>query len=241
MRVWVGTSGFSYEAWRGTFYPHDLRSQAMLAFYARQFAAVEVNNTFYRSPRAETLEDWADETPHGFRFAFKCPRLITHQMHLARAEQPVARLTAALAALGPRLGPLLVQLPPSWPRDAIRLRDFLSLMHESAPWLRVAFEFRHRSWFSDDIYELLHAARAALCIADSDDLQTPPRATTSWGYLRLRRSTYGSAQIAAWATHISQQPWTEAYAFLKHETPDSPRLALDLQAALASEAGLHAT
>jgi uncharacterized protein YecE (DUF72 family) len=240
MRVWVGTSGFSYEGWRGTFYPQDLRNHAMLAFYARHFAAVEINNTFYRSPRAETLEDWADEVPHDFRFAFKCPRLITHEMQLASGAQPLARLTAALAALGPRLGPVLFQLPPSLRRDSNRLRDFLSLVRENAPWLRVAFEFRHRSWFSDESYDTLHVAGAALCIAESENLQTPIETTTSWGYLRLRRASYGSAQIAAWAARIAQQPWTEAYAFVKHESPDSPHVAMDLQSALASEAGLHA-
>jgi uncharacterized protein YecE (DUF72 family) len=240
MQVLVGTSGFDCEAWRGTFYPHDLRTHAMLAFYARHFAAVEVNSSFYRSPRAEMLEDWAEQTPSGFRFAFKCPRFITHQLQLAGAAQPLSRLAAALAAMGPRLGPVLFQMPPSLHRDSPRLRDFLSLLREAAPWLRPAFEFRHPSWFSDDIYDRLHAASAALCIAESDELQTPPEATTSWGYLRLRRESYGSMQITDWAAYISQQPWTEAYAFVKHETPDSPRLALDLQAALASEAGLRA-
>jgi uncharacterized protein YecE (DUF72 family) len=240
MRVWVGTSGFSYDAWWGTFYPNDLRREAMLAFYARHFAAVEINNTFYRSPRTETLEDWAEETPNGFRFSFKCPRLITHQMQLAGVAQPLGRLAAALAALGPRLGPVLFQLPPSLRHDSSRLREFLNLLRESAPWLRAAFEFRHRSWFSDDVYDDLHAADAALCVAESEDLQTPVEATTSWGYLRLRRESYGTAQIAAWAARIGHQPWTEAYAFVKHETPDSPHVAMDLQAALTSETGLHA-
>ncbi len=239
MQVWVGTSGFGYEEWRGSFYPQDLRAEAMLAFYARHFSVVEINSSFYRSPRAQTLEDWADATPDHFRFAFKCPRLITHQLHLVNAAQPVARLTDALAALGPRLGPVLFQLPPALREDAVLLDDFLIMVRESAPWLRAAFEFRHPSWFNDEIYDLLHSAAAALCVAESDDLRTPLVPTTSWGYVRLRRRDYGLAQIATWAARIASQSWATSYAFLKHENPDAPQLALALQAALGSEAGLH--
>ena len=231
MRLLCGTSGFSYPAWKGTFYPEDLPNARMLAHYAGQLPTVEINNTFYRMPVPKLLSGWAAEVPESFRFALKAARRITHEKRLAEADQPLAHFLDTARTLGVRLGPILFQLPPFLRRDLPRLEAFLALLPADVP---AAFEFRHDSWFEDAVFAALAARGAALCIADSDDLETPLRATAGFGYLRLRREAYDEAALAAWAGRISAQPWQEAYAFFKHEDAGvGPRLAAGLSAAFA--------
>jgi uncharacterized protein YecE (DUF72 family) len=215
-QVLVGTSGFSYPTWRGAFYPEDLPAREMLRFYGRAFATVEINNTFYRMPTPSLLAGWKPQTPAGFRFALKAPQRITHELRLRDAAEPTARFCAVAAILGPKQGPILFQLPPHLRADAARLKDFLDALPGGAD---AAFEFRHPTWFTDDVYALLDAHRAALCIADSETLTTPAVATAPFGYLRLRRDGYGAAELDSWATRIRDMTrWKRAYVYFKHDT-----------------------
>jgi uncharacterized protein YecE (DUF72 family) len=223
-RVLVGTSGFSYPAWRGSFYPDDLPAREMLAFYAGALGTVEINNTFYRLPTPALLTGWARQTPTGFRFALKAPQRITHHLRLRDAQELTARFCDAATRLGPKLGPLLFQLPPYFRADHARLADFLAGL---PPGLEPAVEFRHESWFEDETYALLARHRAALCIADAEDASTPPVPTAPFGYLRLRRQDYTDADLDAWATRVRDtRPWKRTYVYFKHEeTGRGPALA----------------
>jgi uncharacterized protein YecE (DUF72 family) len=225
MRVLVGTSGFSYPPWRGSFYPEKLPAADMLAFYAQQLPTVEINNTFYRMPSPTLLDRWSAATPADFVFALKCSRRITHELRLHDTQSAVERFASGAATLGSKLGPVLFQLPPWLHKDLERLQAFLTLLAQVGQGIRPAFEFRHASWFSDDVYSTLRAAGAALCIAEAEKLETPLQATASWGYLRLRREDYTPATLDAWAGWIAGQPWNEAYVFVKHETAEAPVLA----------------
>ena len=225
MRVWVGTSGFSYPPWRGSFYPAKLPAADMLGFYAQQLPTVEINNTFYRMPSPALLERWSAATPADFVFALKCSRRITHELRLHDAQSAVERFASGAATLGGKLGPVLFQLPPWLHKDLPRLEAFLAVLAQVARGLRPAFEFRHASWFSDDVYATLRTAGASLCIAEAEKLETPLQATASWGYLRLRREDYTPAALDAWAGRIAGQPWHEVYVFVKHETAEAPALA----------------
>jgi uncharacterized protein YecE (DUF72 family) len=232
MRVLTGTSGFSYKEWKGSFYPEDLPAEEMLRFYAARLPAVEVNNTFYRMPKAELLSGWAEQVPDGFRFVLKASQRITHFKRLKDVGEEVGYFLRIAATLGDRLGPVLFQLPPNLKKDLPRLRDFLSLLPAAT---RAAVEFRHASWFEDDVYDALRAQGAALCIAEDEELATPPVATAGWGYLRLRRPDYGEAEVAAWADRVRAQAWDEAYVFFKHEDAGiGPRLAARMLALFAS-------
>lgn len=239
VEFFIGTSGFSYPEWRGTFYPEKLATSKMLAFYAGRLRTVELNNTFYRMPREELLRGWADGTPAGFRFAPKASQQITHRQRLTGSADSAAFLFRTLLALGDKLGPVLFQLPPNFKKDLPRLVDFLALV---PPGMKVAFEFRHASWFDDAVYEALARARTALCIADAEELATPLVATTDWGYLRLRRMDYDDAALATWAGHLQGEPapdaassqptvagWQSAFIYFKHEDAGrGPQLAAQM-------------
>ncbi len=223
MRLFLGTSGFSYAPWKGRFYPVDLPQAKMLAFYARRFCAVEINSTFYRMPVASTLAQWRTQVPAGFRFALKCPQRITHARKLVGAEGDLRRLLDVAKTLGGQLGPLLVQLPATQRCDLPRLDDFLAAVPRAT---RITCEFRHESWFNDQVYATLKNRGAALCIAESDELATPMVATARWGYLRLRRSRYDARMLARRIAEVRAQPWDEVHAFFKHEdTARGPRFA----------------
>src|SRR5262245_56057918 len=225
MRVLAGTSGFSYKEWKGSFYPEDLPAEEMLAYYSARLPAVEINNTFYRMPKPSLLEGWAAQVPAEFRFILKASQRITHRKRLKEAGDEVAYFFQTASTLGDRLGPTLIQLPPNLKKDLPRLESFLSVLPEGP---RVAFEFRHASWFEDDVFAALRAKGAALCIAEDEELATPLVATAGWGYLRLRRQDYDDAAVAAWAERVRAQTWTEAYVFFKHEDAGpGPRLAAD--------------
>jgi len=215
MNLYVGTSGFSYKEWKGTFYPEDLPEKQMLRFYGERFRSVEINNTFYRMPKTSVLESWAADVPANFQFVLKASQRITHQQRLKDTEDSVSYLLEVAGTLKGRLGPLLFQLPPYLRKDAPRLREFLGLLR---PQRRAAFEFRHQSWFDDEIFGLLRDHRAVLCIAEAEsDLETPFISTADWGYLRLRRPDYGDAELQTWAERVLRQGWRDAFIFFKHE------------------------
>jgi len=215
MNLYVGTSGYSYKEWKGTFYPEDLPEKQMLHFYGERFRSVEINNTFYRMPKVSVLEAWAAEVPADFKFVLKASQRITHMQRLKDAGDSVAYLFKTAAALQERLGPMLFQLPPFLKKDAARLRDFLALLPAQPP---VAFEFRHQSWFDDEILSMLREHRAVLCIAEAEnDLETPFVSTADWGYLRLRRPDYGDPELKVWGDRVRQQNWQNAFIFFKHE------------------------
>jgi uncharacterized protein YecE (DUF72 family) len=215
MRVLVGTSGYSYREWKGSFYPADISADDMLRYYATRLPAVEINNTFYRLPRGSVLASWAAAVPESFRFAIKASRRITHIRRLKGAHEETGYLLSALETLGERLGVVLYQLPPNLRKDLPRLQEFLELLRGKA---RSVFEFRHPSWYDDDVYALLRQRRCAVCVSEEDGEEAnPPVATAPWGYLRLRRTEYAPGELADWARRIAEQPWEEAYVFFKHE------------------------
>jgi uncharacterized protein YecE (DUF72 family) len=213
-RLSVGTSGFSYKEWLGKFYPEKLPADRMLAYYAQHFDTVEINNTFYRMPAEAMLARWAAEVPPGFEFTLKAPRRITHEKRLRDAEGDVAELCRRASALGDRMGVLLFQTPPFLKKDLPRLTDFLALLPDAT---RAAFEFRNESWRSDDVYDALRERGAMLCVTDTDEGETPFVATTDRGYLRLRRTHYDDAELAAWAERIAAQPLERAHVYFMHE------------------------
>jgi len=223
MNLRVGTSGYSYKEWVGNFYPPKHPANQMLRFYGERFGTVEINNTFYRMPTVAMLEKWSGEVPEGFRFVLKAPKRITHERKLADVGDSVGFLLEASAALGEKRGPFLFQLPPFFKKDVPRLIDFLARLGQ----VPAAFEFRHATWFDDEVYELLRGQGVALCLAETDEGGEPPRvATAPWGYLRLRRIDYGDAELGAWLAWIHAQAWDTAYVFFKHEDEGhAPRLA----------------
>jgi uncharacterized protein YecE (DUF72 family) len=216
-RVIVGTSGYSYKEWKGTFYPADLAASKMLSFYAEHFGSVEINATFYRMPEEKMLAKWATEVPPDFTFVLKAPQRITHQKKLAGAEDDIRHFVDVARVLGTQLGPLLFQVPPYFRKDVDKLRAFLGVVPREH---RVAFEVRHESWLDDEVYGVLREHDAALCVSDTDEVADPDQLvvpTASWGYLRLRRTDYSDAQLEAWAKRVNAQGWSDAYVFFKHE------------------------
>ena len=227
VRVRIGTSGYSYPEWKGNFYPEKMAAQDMLRFYAERFPTVEINNTFYRMPKEALLSGWAEQVPESFTFVIKASKRITHDKRLKECGELLTYLFRVTSTLGPRLGPLLFQLPPNFKKDVPRLQGFFEEMPDRRP---VAFEFRHASWFDDEVYETLRGQGAALCVADTGEEPAAPLvATTDWGYLRLRREEFSDADLRDWARRIAEQPWTNAYVFLKHEEEGKgPKLAARL-------------
>ncbi len=228
MKVYVGTSGFAYQEWKGTFYPEKIAPEEMLRSYARRLAAVEVNNTFYRMPTERLLAGWAAQVPQGFRFAFKAPQVITHFKRLRHVDDEIEYLFKTLSTLGPRRGPVLFQLPPSFRADPPALEEFLARI-PGAP--ACAFEFRHPSWIEDGVLGLLRDRGCSLCVADTDENPADRiAATASWGYLRLRRSDYSDRELSQWAQRIQSQKWKRAFVFIKHEDGGrGPQIALRLR------------
>lgn len=238
MRILPGTSGWSYPSWRGRFYPPEVTPRTMLAAYAARLPTVEVNATFYGMPRSATLAAWRAEAPADFTFALKAPRRMTHRQRLAGVADSVAWFYRAAAELGAALGPVLFQLPPSMRRDLPRLRDFLALLPPSG---RTAFDLPHASWRDGAVMQALADAGAALCVVDREEDTTPLLATAGFGYLRLRRTAYDDETLRAWLERIHTQPWTDVFAYFKHEEEArGPELALRMRA-LAGEAGLSSS
>ncbi len=226
MDLHVGTSGYSYKEWKGSFYPEDLKNADMLSYYGRRLNAVEINNTFYRLPKASVLEGWAEQVPKSFRFSIKASRRITHFKRLKpEAKDETEYLLDTVRTLGSRLGTLLFQLPPNMKADVDRLAAFVDLLPSGAP---AAFEFRHDSWKDPAVHEVLRSHGAALVCADTEDSEEdePVVATAPWGYLRLRRPTYDEDDLRRWAESVRAQPWDRAFVFFKHEDEAAgPRMA----------------
>ena len=229
MRYLIGTSGYNYPEWRGSFYPDKFPTNKMLAYYAERFNTVEVNYTFYRMPTEALLEGWAAGTPEGFTFTLKAPRRITHDSKLQRCEDLTAAFCRIASTLGPKLGVLLFQLPPNFKRTDEVFTAFLDTLPHGA---RAAFEFRHESWHDEAVFAALRARNLALCIADSEKMSTPVVGTADYSYFRLRDEGYQAADIARWGSVISAlPPAKDAYVYFKHEEqgkgPEFARLLID--------------
>jgi uncharacterized protein YecE (DUF72 family) len=210
----VGTSGFSYKEWLGHFYPDQLPANEMLRYYAGQFSTVEINNTFYRMPAESMLAQWSQQVPEHFAFTLKAPRRITHDQRLRESEANVAEFLRRAEGLGSRLGALLFQLPPFLKKDLPRLRDFLALLPSGK---EIAFEFRNASWHDDEVYDALRSRGAILCVTDTDEGDTPFVATSTCGYVRLRRTHYDGPELDAWAKQIAAKGLPKTYVYFMHE------------------------
>lgn len=220
----AGTSGYSYKEWQGNFYPKDVKAADRLAYYASQLPAVEINNTFYRMPRSQVLESWAEAVPQDFRFVLKASRRITHQAKLENAEEPTQYLAQRAALLESKLGAVLFQLPSYIRKNPELLNRFLDTWPDTLP---AAFEFRHDSWFDDEIFDLLTQRGVALCVSDDEKHTLPKRlATTDWLYLRLRRPDYQSPTLAKWQRDCAKSAAKTGFVFFKHEDAGvGPKLA----------------
>ncbi len=225
MKLYVGTSGYSYKEWKGNFYPEDIPAEEMLHYYADRLPSVEINNTFYRLPKASVLESWAEQVPSDFRFVLKASRRITHIKRLKEAQDETQYLLRTVKTLGKKLGVILFQLPPYLRKDLPRLEQFLGQLPGDS---NAAFEFRHSSWFEDDVFECLRSKGAALCVADAEgELEVPLVGTAAWGYLRLRRPDYSEADLKNWMKRIRSQNWENVYIFFKHEEEGAgPKMAV---------------
>jgi uncharacterized protein YecE (DUF72 family) len=224
VNIWIGTSGFQYAEWKGNFYPEDLPTSKMLPFYAERLATTEINYTFHRIPAPKTIDNWKAQTPEKFRFALKAPQKITHWSKLRDCTDTLEYFCRVVTQLGAKLGPVLFQLPPNFKKDADVLRSFL----RELPATPSAFEFRHDSWFDDEIFTTLKECNVALCIADTDAITTPAIATADYGYLRLRREDYGKSDIERWAKFVQERGknWRDAFVYFKHEESGiGPKLA----------------
>ena len=233
MKIWVGTSGFQYPEWKGNFYPEDLPTAGMLPFYADRFLTTEINYTFHRIPVAKTIDNWNHLTPETFCFALKAPQKITHFAKLRDCADTLRYFYDVVSGLGKKLGPVLFQLPPNFKKDTLVLGDFINGLPEG---LRAAFEFRHESWFDDEVFETLRARNAALCIADTEMLETPKISTAEYGYLRLRRQDYEKSDVQRWAEFVREQKqnWQDAFIYFKHEEAGiGPKLARQMMEVLS--------
>ena len=215
MKLLAGTSGYAFKEWKGNFYPAELKDDGMLGYYASRFATVEINNTFYRLPKESVLREWAAQVPEQFTFAVKASQRITHYARLKEESADlVDYLLKTTSALGSRLGPILFQLPPNLKKDINRLRGFLGLLPSDR---RFVFEFRHESWFDEEVFTAMRDHDIAMCIAEQDDFKCPVVCTATWGYLRLHRLDYDEAALAEWARCVTGQAWTDAYVYFKHD------------------------
>ena len=226
-QICAGASGYSFKEWKGTFYPEDLKPDAMLKWYAERLPTVEINNTFYQMPKASVLDNWAKCTPEDFRFSIKASRRITHMSRL-RAEtaaDSVAYLYKNLETLGAKRGPVLFQLPPFLKKDVVRLAEFLQLLPKNH---NAAFEFRNESWFADEVYDLLRHSGASLCFSEREDNAPPPLVETApWGYVRLRLENYSDRDLQQWAERLAHTAWGDIFVYFMHE-PTAPEYARKL-------------
>lgn len=215
MKLFAGTSGYSYQEWKGKFYPDKLAANQMLRFYAGCMPAVEINNTFYRMPKKEMLRTWRRQVPDHFRFSIKASQRISHRKRLQDAGQEVGYLFDTLQVLGESLGVVLFQMPPNFRKDTETLRRFLDLLPPAVP---CAFEFRHGSWFEQDVFDVLTAHNKILCIADESNARFNEIVRTAdIGYFRLRRVQYSRSDLTRWAESLLRENWTQCYVFFKHE------------------------
>jgi uncharacterized protein YecE (DUF72 family) len=225
MAIHVGTSGWAYPAWKPDFYPEKLAQKKFLQHYSSRLNSVEVNYSFRHLISETTLTNWIADTPAGFAFCIKAHQAITHIRRLKNAGEMLKRFLDSIQPLSAagKLGPVLFQLPPNMKADAGLLDDFLAQVPQAA---RAAFEFRHESWFSDAVYDVLRRHNAALCLAESDELTVPDVATAGFSYFRFRRSEYSDADRQAIAARLRRTAGDgrQVFAFLKHE--ERPESAL---------------
>jgi uncharacterized protein YecE (DUF72 family) len=216
MDIAVGTSGYNYPEWKGTFYPNPFPASKMFAYYAERFRTVEINYTFYRMPTPKLTEAWREQAPEGFRYTLKAPKRITHEKRLVDCGEAMGMFVDAASRLGPHLASLLFQLPPNMRCDLAKFESFLTLL---PPDMRCAFEFRHDSWHSDEVFKLLERAGAALCIADMGDKTTPMVPTARHAYFRLRDEGYAPADLTRWADTVlsHKADWDQVFVYFKHE------------------------
>ena len=214
--IWIGTSGYNYPEWKGSFYPRTLPAAKMLPYYAERFTTVEINYTFYRAPTEAIVAGWSRATPERFTLTLKAPKRITHDARLRDCADRVRPFLETAATLGPKLGALLFQLPPNLKKDIGLLDAFLEAF---PPRVRAAFEFRHVSWMCDEVYDRLRARNLALCVADSQTLSTPVEITADYGYFRLRDEGYTPADIARWGDIIGARTagCSDVFVYFKHE------------------------
>ncbi len=224
MALYVGTSGYSYKEWKGSFYPEKIPAKEMLPYYASRLHAVELNNTFYRLPQQSMVESWRAQVPEDFRFSVKASQRITHFKRLKDVSSETQFMLETVSGLEDRLGVVLFQLPPNMKKDLERLETFLKDLPANTP---AAFEFRHPTWFDDDVLALLRSQNRALCVSDTDDLPASHiDRTADWGYLRLRRVNYSEADLVEWLNRVRAQDWKTTYVFFKHEDEGTgPKLA----------------
>ena len=224
MNIHVGTSGYSYKEWKGSFYPEKIPAKDMLRYYSERLSTVEINATFYRMPQPSMLENWKEQVPDTFRFSLKAPQRITHFKRLNDADEETKHFLETAAVLGDELGVVLFQLPPNFKKDLPRLEAFLAQLPQAT---RAAFEFRHPTWFDDDVLDLLRSQNRPLVVSDTDDMPTTHiDKTADWGYLRLRRVLYSEENLGEWLGRIRAQNWQETFLFFKHEDAGTgPRLA----------------
>ena len=215
MKLLAGTSGYAFKEWKGGFYPAEVKEDGWLGYYASKFPTVEINNTFYRLPKEAVLREWAAQVPEQFTFAIKASQRITHFARLKEeCSDAVEFLLRNTAALGNRMGPILFQLPPNMKKDAARLRGFLGLLPAGR---RYTIEFRHESWFDDEVLSILRERDVAMCIAEQDEFCCPVEATASWGYLRLHRKDYDPSALEKWAGKVASTGWSDVYVYFKHD------------------------
>ena len=238
MKVWVGTSGYNYPEWKGSFYPEKFPAAKMLPYYAERLDTVEINYTFYRVPNEKILAGWDRETPPGFRLTLKAPKRITHIAKLHDCADLLQYFLKTAATLGPKLGAILFQLPPYFRKDLAVLDEFVSLLPAGTC---AAFEFRHASWMDAEVFARLKAAGLALCIADSEKFSTPVEITAAtYAYFRLRDEGYTAQDLERWAGVIreSTAQCREVFVYFKHEEAGKgPEFARLLLAALGASTG----
>ena len=228
-RIYVGTSGYNFPEWRGSFYPSKLPSKHWLEYYAQQLGTVEINYTFYRMPNEKTIAGWNAATPETFTFVLKAPQKITHFARLRNIDEPLRRFIDIIRNLNAKLGAILFQLPPNMKKDVGLLGDLLTQFPAD---VRAACEFRHVSWWSDDVFELLRSTNTALCVADTEAGTTPLVATADFGYVRLRDEGYSPEGLQEWKQKVQDlgRSWTDAYVFFKHEEKGiGPKLAAEFR------------
>ena len=234
-QIFAGTSGWAYPSWKPEFYPDKLAQKKFLAHYATKLNTVEVNFTFRQLVKESTIQNWLEQTPAHFRFGIKAHQVITHIKRLKATEDFVPRFLATiepLAAAG-KLGPILFQLPPNLKADAALLKDFLAVLPRSVP---AAFEFRHESWFSDSTWDLLKASNAALCVAETETMNTPDLATGKFVYYRVRKPSYTGDERKSMIDRIGRHmaAGLDVFAYFKHEeTPEGALYAVELLSEIA--------
>lgn len=229
MKIYTGTSGYSYKEWKGNFYPEKISADKMLPYYSTKLTAVEINNTYYRMPKMSVIETWAGEVPSNFLFAVKAPQIITHIKRLKNVSEETRYFLTLVAGLDKKLGTVLFQFPASFKQDIPLLENFLK--HIPAK-IICTFDFRSATWFNEETYKLLGEREFSLCLEDTDENPVIDITSTApWGYLRLRRTDYTDADLSGWSKRILSQKWKKVFVFFKHEGDEAkgPLLAINFR------------